>query len=57
MLVQKHPEINLFWLPISYQSVLPILKIKKHLQNIGRMYTKEIAILKLFTGSALSNRK
>ena len=37
------------------------MKNKKRLQNIGRMNTKEllkdIAILKIFTGSALSNRK
>ena len=24
-----------------YQSILPIIKNKKHLQNIGRMYTKK----------------
>ena len=42
MLVQKDRDINLFWLCICYQSILPIIKNKKHLQNIGRMYTKEL---------------
>ena len=41
-LVQKGNEINLFWLCILYQSILPITKNKKYLQNIGRMYTKEL---------------
>ena len=61
MLVQKDREINLFWLCIWYQSILPYIKNKKHPQNIGRKNIKEllkdIAILKIFTGSALSNRK
>ena len=60
-LVQKDREINLFWLCICYKSILLIIKNKKHLHNIGRMHTKDplkdIAILKIFTGSALSNRK
>ena len=59
--MQKDHDINLFWFCICYQSVLPIIINKKRIQNIGRMYTKElskdIAILKIFTGSALSNRK
>ena len=42
VLVQKDREINLFWLCICYQSILLIIKNKKHLQNIGRMYTKEL---------------
>ena len=61
MLVQKYREINLFCLCICYQSILPFIKIKKHPQNIGHMNIKEllkdIAILKIFTGSAQSNRK
>ena len=40
--MQKFREINLIWLCIWYQSILPIIKNKKHLQNIGRMYTKEM---------------
>ena len=61
MLVQKDREINLFLLLICYQSILSIIKNKKHLQNIARMYTnkllKDIAISKTLTGSVLSNRK
>ena len=61
MLVQKDRDINLIWLCICYQSILPFIKNKKHPQNIGRMNIKEllkdIAILKIFTGSALTNRK
>ena len=61
MLVQKDRDINLYWLCICYQSILPIIKNKKYLQNIGRMYTedlsKDIAILKIPTGSVLSNGK
>ena len=41
-LVQKGSETNLFWLCIPYQSILPIIKNKKYLQNIGCMYTKEL---------------
>ena len=61
MLVQKDRDINLIWLCICYQSILQFIKNKKHPQNIGRMNIKEllkdIAILKIFTGSALTNRK
>ena len=64
MLVQKDREIYLFWLCIYYQSILqnvPFIKYKKHQQNIGRMniekLLKDIDIFKIFTGSALSNRK
>ena len=39
---KKDGEINLFSLCILYQSLLPIIKNKKHLQNIGRMFTKEL---------------
>ena len=42
VLVQKDREINLFWLCIWFQSIIPIIKNKKHLQNIGRMYIKEL---------------
>ena len=60
ILVEKDREINLFWLCICYQSILPFIKNKKHPQNIGRMHIKEllkgIAVLKIFTGSALRNR-
>ena len=41
-LVQKGSETNLFWLCILYQSILPIIKNKKYLQNIGWMFTKEL---------------
>ena len=41
-LVHKDREINLFWMCICYQSILPIIKNKKHLQNIGRIHTKEL---------------
>ena len=41
VLVQKDSEISLFWLCFCCQSILPIIKNKKHLQNIGRMYNKE----------------
>ena len=37
----KNSEINLIWFCILYQSILPIIKNKKNLQNIERMYTKE----------------
>ena len=61
MLVQKDREIYLFWLCICYQSILPFIKNKKHQQNIGHMniekLLKDIDIFKIFTGSALSNRK
>ena len=40
--VQKDREINLFWLCICYQSILPTIKNKKHLLIIGRMHTKEL---------------
>ena len=57
---KKIVELIYFDFFTSYQSTLAIIKNKKH-QNIGCMYTKElyedIAISKLFTGSALSNRK
>ena len=50
--VQEDREIDLFWLCMCYQSMLPIIKNKTHLQNIARLYTKEllkdIAILKEF---------
>ena len=42
VLVQKDREINLFWFFICYLSILPIIKNKKHLQNIGRIYTQKI---------------
>ena len=42
MIVQKDREINLFWLCICYQSILPFIKNKKHPQNIGRMNIKEL---------------
>ena len=42
VLVRKDSEINLFWFCIWFQSILPINKNKKHLQNIGRIYTKEL---------------
>ena len=38
----KDPSINLFWFCICCQSILPIIKNKKHQQNIGRIYTKEL---------------
>ena len=40
--VQKDHVINFFWLCICYLGILPIIKNKKHLQNIGRMYTTEL---------------
>ena len=42
VLVQKDREINSFLLLICYQSILSIIKNKKHLQNIARMYTKKL---------------
>ena len=38
----KKALTNLYWLCILYQSILLIIKNKKHLQNIGCMYTKEL---------------
>ena len=34
--------MNSFWLRICYQSTSAIIKNKKHLQNIRRMYTEEL---------------
>ena len=42
MLVHNDREMNKFALCICYQSILPIIINKKHLQNIGRMCTKEL---------------
>ena len=41
ILVQNDRDIYLFWLCFCFQSKLPIIKNKKHLQNIGRMYSKQ----------------
>ena len=40
MLVQKDSEINLFWLCNLYQSMLLIIKNKKHQRNIVKALPK-----------------